>query len=111
MHRQLKLDAAHAASTSGTPPSAGAYCPLDLYSGDEPRMRSAIAELWRGWCDDIEGKGNSLRLFVNGEVVRSDDVRPRGCLRLGTPLLTASNSPTLLTGAVLEAATRARRRR
>jgi|SRR5690349_5640010 hypothetical protein len=75
MHRQLKRDAAHIASTSGSPPSAGTYCPLDLYSGYEPRMRRAINELWLGWCEDLEGKSNSLRLFLNGKVVRSGDVR------------------------------------
>lgn len=75
MHRQLKLDAAHAASTSDAPPSAGDFCPLDLYSGDDARMTRAVGELWKGWEEDREGKGNSVRLFVNGEVIRAADVR------------------------------------
>lgn len=74
MHRQLKFSSARSATTSSSPPSSADYCPLDLYSGDEHRMRRAVGELWRGWADG-KGEGNSLRMFVNGELLQSEDVR------------------------------------
>ncbi|KAF9227734.1 DUF941-domain-containing protein [Gyrodon lividus] len=45
------------------------YCPLDLYSGDEARMRRAIHDLWSGWVQS-DGALNNLRLFLSGEMLK-----------------------------------------
>ena len=52
------------------------YCPLDLYSGDEQRVKQAVARLWRDW-QVTDGRSNSFRVFVNGVKVHPADVR--GC--------------------------------
>ncbi|KAF7295572.1 NmrA domain-containing protein [Mycena indigotica] len=41
------------------------YCPLDLYSGEETRVRHALEVLWEAWISS-EGAVNNLRLFVDG---------------------------------------------
>ncbi|KAF7317203.1 Inositol-pentakisphosphate 2-kinase [Mycena chlorophos] len=43
-----------------------AYCPLDLYSGDEDRMRTALEALWDGW-ERSGGEGNNFRVFLDGK--------------------------------------------
>lgn len=42
------------------------FCPLDLYSGDVDRMRSAIMSL-------IREPHKNLRVFIDGNLVHSDD--------------------------------------
>ncbi|KAJ7172029.1 inositol-pentakisphosphate 2-kinase, partial [Mycena filopes] len=42
------------------------YCPLDLFSGDEPRMKKALNDLWDAWLDR-NGAANNFRVFVEGK--------------------------------------------
>ncbi|OCF57109.1 hypothetical protein L486_05968 [Kwoniella mangroviensis CBS 10435] len=62
MHRHLK---GHDSSAEGK------FCPLDLYSGEEVRMKKAINGLWGIW-EQSEGKENNWRVFVNGEKISPD---------------------------------------
>ncbi|KAG1810675.1 inositol-pentakisphosphate 2-kinase [Suillus subaureus] len=48
------------------------YCPLDLFSRDEPRVRKALGALWAGWYES-GGSLNNLRLFVEGRMAKPDD--------------------------------------
>ncbi|KAF9246363.1 inositol-pentakisphosphate 2-kinase [Melanogaster broomeanus] len=48
------------------------YCPLDLYSGDEARMRNAIHHLWSGWLQS-NGALNNLRLFISGKMLKPSE--------------------------------------
>lgn len=50
------------------------YCPLDLYSKDEARMRKAIRDLWNGWMQS-DGTLNNMKVFVSGKMVRPSEVR------------------------------------
>ncbi|KAJ7175640.1 inositol-pentakisphosphate 2-kinase [Mycena filopes] len=45
---------------------SSSYCPLDLFSGDEPRMKKALSSLWDAWSDSI-GTANNFRVFVEGK--------------------------------------------
>ncbi|WVQ73254.1 hypothetical protein IAR50_002822 [Cryptococcus sp. DSM 104548] len=47
------------------------YKPLDLFSGEEERMESALDALWATW-ETSHGKGNNWRVFVNGNETRPD---------------------------------------
>lgn len=49
------------------------YEPLDLYSGDEKRMETAMQALWNLWSTS-EGQSNSWRVFVNGQAVGAGEV-------------------------------------
>lgn len=48
------------------------YCPLDLFSCDETRVRKALGALWAGWHES-DGSLNNLRFFVQGRVAKPDD--------------------------------------
>ncbi|KAG1852840.1 inositol-pentakisphosphate 2-kinase [Suillus subalutaceus] len=48
------------------------YCPLDLFSRDETRIRKALGALWAGWYES-HGSLNNLRLFVEGRMAKPDD--------------------------------------
>jgi len=48
------------------------YCPLDLYSGDEARMRKAIRDLWNGWVRS-NGALNNMKVFVSGKMIRPSE--------------------------------------
>lgn len=63
---------------------ASEYEPLDLYSGDECRIKQAITSLW-GLCQDSDGQSNSWRVFVDGQSVSVDHVSalPPSLLRVG----------------------------
>lgn len=50
------------------------YCPLDLYSKDEARVRKAIRDLWDGWVKS-DGALNNMRIFVSGKMIRPSEVR------------------------------------
>lgn len=50
------------------------YCPLDLFSRDETRIRKAIGALWAGWYES-HGSLNNLRFFVEGKMAKPDDDR------------------------------------
>lgn len=45
------------------------FCPLDLYSGDPPRVARGLQGLWESWYLS-SGTKNNLRIFVGGKVIR-----------------------------------------
>ncbi|KAG9091154.1 Inositol-pentakisphosphate 2-kinase [Ceratobasidium sp. 370] len=47
----------------------GEYCPLDLFSGDEARIRKALGALWDTWVKS-DGAINNLKVFVKGKTVK-----------------------------------------
>lgn len=49
------------------------YCPIDLYSGDETRVRKALAGLWNTWSK-TDGKKNNLRVNIDGKAVLPSNV-------------------------------------
>ncbi|EGO21159.1 hypothetical protein SERLADRAFT_475955 [Serpula lacrymans var. lacrymans S7.9] len=49
-----------------------AYCPLDLYSGEEDRITRAIHDLWDAWIKS-DGSLNNLRIFVHGSLLKPSD--------------------------------------
>ena len=49
------------------------YCPLDLYSGEEGRMKLALEGLCMSWMES-DGGGNNLRFSVDGAVLSPSDV-------------------------------------
>ncbi|ORX37294.1 inositol-pentakisphosphate 2-kinase, partial [Kockovaella imperatae] len=44
------------------------YNPLDLFSGQQARMKKALEGLWLGW-EASEGRKNNWRVYVDGQVV------------------------------------------
>ncbi|PFH54239.1 hypothetical protein AMATHDRAFT_169926 [Amanita thiersii Skay4041] len=44
------------------------YCPLDLFSGEEGRVRYAISRLWDAW-QESDGKMNNLKIFERGRSI------------------------------------------
>ncbi|KAF5380971.1 hypothetical protein D9615_004097 [Tricholomella constricta] len=48
------------------------YCPLDLFSGDEHRVRKAIYDLWDAWSLS-NGTINNLKIFVHGRTITPDE--------------------------------------
>ncbi|KAH0830723.1 inositol-pentakisphosphate 2-kinase [Lanmaoa asiatica] len=48
------------------------YCPLDLYSKDEARMRKAIRDLWNGWMES-NGTLNNMKVFLSGKMIRPSE--------------------------------------
>ncbi|KAG2148206.1 inositol-pentakisphosphate 2-kinase [Suillus bovinus] len=63
MHMSFKMEQGYV----GT-----AYCPLDLFSCDETRVRKALDALWAGWYES-DGSLNNLRFFVEGRMTKPDD--------------------------------------
>lgn len=49
------------------------YCPIDLYSGDQRRVRRALDGLWKAWRES-GGEKNNLRVFVDGNKILPKDV-------------------------------------
>ncbi|KAL4067780.1 inositol-pentakisphosphate 2-kinase [Scleroderma yunnanense] len=45
------------------------YCPMDLYSQDEARVKKAVQNLWTGWAKS-NGSLNNLRIFASGKMVK-----------------------------------------
>lgn len=50
------------------------YCPLDLFSGDQERIRKALRDLWDAWVGS-NGTINNLKIFVHGSNIAPNDVR------------------------------------
>ncbi|KAF8136530.1 inositol-pentakisphosphate 2-kinase [Boletus edulis] len=48
------------------------YCPLDLFSKDDARVRRAIRDLWGGWVQS-NGSLNNMRVFVSGKMIRPSE--------------------------------------
>ncbi|KAF8205677.1 inositol-pentakisphosphate 2-kinase [Mycena galopus ATCC 62051] len=48
------------------------YCPLDLFSLDESRMKTALDGLWDAWIDS-SGAINNFKIFVRGRQILPDD--------------------------------------
>lgn len=68
------------ASASHHNSQATDYCPLDLYSQQEDRVERAVRALvasWRG----TNGKGNNLKIFVEGQMIFPDEVGRGGMCR------------------------------
>ncbi|KAI0934580.1 hypothetical protein AcV5_006377 [Taiwanofungus camphoratus] len=60
MHAHLKV-------TKGEDVAVG-YCPLDLFSGVESRVRRALRALWDAWIGS-SGSINNMRVFVKGRAI------------------------------------------
>lgn len=52
------------------------YDPLDLFSGDKMRIRTAVDGLWKMW-EISRGKNNNWKVFIGGKEISPEDVRPR----------------------------------
>jgi len=63
MHTSFRLEQGNIGTT---------YCPLDLFSRDEIRVRKALGALWTGWYES-HGSLNNLRFFVEGRLAKPDD--------------------------------------
>lgn len=50
-----------------------AYCPLDLFSGEEGRIRKSLGGLWDTWVGS-DGAVNNLKIFVRGKSVKPQSV-------------------------------------
>ncbi|KAJ7264995.1 inositol-pentakisphosphate 2-kinase [Mycena haematopus] len=48
------------------------YCPLDLFSGDESRMKTALNGLWDAWLDS-NGTINNFKVFVRGRKILPEE--------------------------------------
>ncbi|TFK30038.1 inositol-pentakisphosphate 2-kinase [Coprinopsis marcescibilis] len=51
-----------------------AYCPLDLFSEDEERMKTAVNALWDSWTES-EGTVNNLKVFAHGKMLHPADAK------------------------------------
>lgn len=49
------------------------YCPIDLYSSDETRVRKGLAGLWKSWIE-TDGRKNNLRVTVDGKATLPSNV-------------------------------------
>jgi inositol-pentakisphosphate 2-kinase len=49
------------------------YCPLDLYSGNPERVKTAINALWEDW-KSTSGTFNNLRIYLDGKLLHPNDV-------------------------------------
>ncbi|KZT52737.1 hypothetical protein CALCODRAFT_501925 [Calocera cornea HHB12733] len=75
MHKQLRALSSKPTEAAYIP----TYCPLDLYSGEESRVRRALEQLWEDWMA-TGGRLNNFRVFVRGE--RVDPSHPGSLARL-----------------------------
>lgn len=57
------------------------YCPLDLYSQDEGRIKQALQDLWSDW-EATDGHTNSFRVFVDGHKVEPTNVSKTGLAQI-----------------------------
>ncbi|BGP46284.1 hypothetical protein JCM10450v2_002126 [Rhodotorula kratochvilovae] len=81
------------------------FCPLDLYSPDEERVKRALEQLYGSWKAS-GGTFNNLRVFYGGKRVSPDELASPGhplhtALSTLTSLPTSSAPAALLTAAVL----------
>ncbi|KAK1218156.1 hypothetical protein PQX77_019176 [Marasmius sp. AFHP31] len=49
--------------------AAHGYCPLDLFSADEERVREALGALYDAW-EATEGKVNNFKVFLGGKLLK-----------------------------------------
>jgi len=61
------------------------YCPLELYSPDQEKVKKALYALWDDW-EQSNGTINMLRIFVNGKVLRPNEVRVPPARPMANPL-------------------------
>ncbi|GAA5900671.1 inositol-pentakisphosphate 2-kinase [Sporobolomyces salmoneus] len=54
---------------------AEGYCPLDLYSGEEARVRKAVDDLFSLWVSS-DGEANNFRIFHSGTRATPGDLSP-----------------------------------
>ncbi|KAI0362474.1 hypothetical protein OH77DRAFT_57725 [Trametes cingulata] len=80
---------AHLKSTQGEDVALG-YCPLDLFSGNEGRMRKALGALWDVWVGS-GGAVNNLRVFVNGKMLKPSLEDPKWFVPLAAQLFPSSD--------------------
>ncbi|KAA1469367.1 hypothetical protein DENSPDRAFT_857844 [Dentipellis sp. KUC8613] len=64
MHSHLRQSKGEAAAAN--------YCPLDLFSGTEERVKRAIHGLWDSW-NESGGTINNLRIFSDGRMLKPTD--------------------------------------
>ncbi|OWZ78206.1 inositol-pentakisphosphate 2-kinase [Cryptococcus neoformans Tu401-1] len=57
------------------------YDPLDLFSGDKMRMRTALDGLWTMW-EISRGKSNNWKVFIGSKEISPDDLQ-KGLLPVG----------------------------
>ncbi|KAI0078850.1 hypothetical protein K474DRAFT_1706046 [Panus rudis PR-1116 ss-1] len=70
------------------------YCPLDLYSGEEERVKKALVALWDVWIGS-SGSVNNLKVFVDGHILRPSTL-PSSIAPLAQQILSSSETePTL----------------
>lgn len=65
MHSHQKVQAGETAALG--------YCPLDLFSRNETRIRKAVTALWDAWVES-NGTVNNLKIFVDGKMALPSDV-------------------------------------
>ncbi|KAJ6531190.1 inositol-pentakisphosphate 2-kinase [Mycena capillaripes] len=61
----------HFRAQQGKKASLG-YCPLDLFSGDESRMKTALNGLWDAWVNS-DATINNFKVFVRGQKISPAD--------------------------------------
>ncbi|KAF8636730.1 hypothetical protein AX17_003533 [Amanita inopinata Kibby_2008] len=49
------------------------YCPLDLFSGEEKRMKNAVSSLWDAWTTSNSAI-NNLKIFIRGKMIEPSEV-------------------------------------
>jgi len=67
LHSHFRVQTGHGKATVTD------YCPLDLFSGDEDRLRRAIYSLWDAWIAS-DATANNLKIFVAGKYIRPSEV-------------------------------------
>ncbi|ADV22064.1 inositol-pentakisphosphate 2-kinase [Cryptococcus gattii E566] len=60
----------HFRGQSDDPP----YDPLDLFSGDKMRIRTAVDGLWKMW-EISRGKNNNWKVFIGGKEISPEDLQ------------------------------------
>lgn len=61
------------------------YCPLELYSSNPERVKTALYALWDDWIQS-HGSINMLRIFANGKALDPSKVTLFPCTIPGSPI-------------------------